>query len=98
MRRSVRFIESKSGLQVEDEAQSKRPRPAGSGHFAQALGLVEIIFRDRDRGQQNKLIGGVLAVAHLVDEDVNRLRALATRKLLDGRGQCAVTYGSQRFG
>jgi hypothetical protein len=73
-----------------------RLRPA-LFHFANALGLPDIVPGDSDGRQLRNLFRRLLAVAEECDEYVDRAAALAARFLLNGCGEIADLYLSERL-
>ena len=66
-------------------------------HFANALGLPDIVPGDSDWRQLRNLFRWLLAVAEERDKYVDRAAALAARYLLNGSGEVAGLYFLERL-
>src|ERR1700722_13770787 len=86
-------------LKKEDAPQTARP-PALCRllHLVEALGVLQIVFGDRDGSQQVDLLLRLLPRLQVVRHDLYAHGALLGRKLLDRRGELAVAHLSQRLG
>ena len=67
-------------------------------HFPNALGLLDIVSGDGDWSQLRDLFRWFLAVAQECNKYINRAAGLAARLLLNGSGQVAGLYLSERLG
>src|ERR1700733_4077822 len=60
--------------------------------LAQTFRVVEVRLGDRDRRQQRDLLIRLFAVLQEVRQNLDGLRALLGRELLDRRGEAAVAH------